>query len=171
MKVSALPAGTLSFSNVFCHCEPILVFLMYGERLTWRQAAGITISLAGVITIISRADWAGLAALRFLTGDLWMLIAVVFWAFYSVMLRRRPAELPAMPFIGATTIIGVIALLPFYAWEFSVAGGFALNQENVLSIAYFAIFPSILSFMFWSRGMAEVGATWPGGGGKRSQSP
>src|SRR6266851_3011468 len=43
--------------------------LLFGVRLTGRQLAGITISLAGVLTIILRGDFTALAAVQFNKGD------------------------------------------------------------------------------------------------------
>src|ERR1700733_5738027 len=43
--------------------------MLFGVRLTWAQLAGITISLAGVLTIILRGDFAALAAIQFNKGD------------------------------------------------------------------------------------------------------
>src|SRR5712672_1997437 len=43
--------------------------VLFGLRLTWAQLAGITISLAGVLTIILRGDFATLAGIQFNKGD------------------------------------------------------------------------------------------------------
>ncbi len=43
--------------------------MLFGVRLTWAQLAGITISLAGVLTIILRGDFAALAGIQFNKGD------------------------------------------------------------------------------------------------------
>ena len=43
--------------------------LLFGVRLTWAQLAGITISLAGVLTIILRGDPGALAGIQFNKGD------------------------------------------------------------------------------------------------------
>ncbi len=141
---------------------PVLAFAMYGERLTARQAAGIAISVAGVGIIITRAEAEVLTALRFRPGDLWMLGAVFCWSLYSVVLRRRPAALPATPFLTAISLIGVLVLAPFYAWELTTAGGFRPSPANLASIAYIGVFASVIAFIFWNRGVTELGATRAG---------
>src|SRR6202008_3038921 len=43
--------------------------ILFGVRLTWAQLAGIAISLAGVLTIILRGDFAALTSISFNKGD------------------------------------------------------------------------------------------------------
>jgi len=65
-----------------------LSWLTLGERVTRVQALGLGISLVGAAVLILHGDPATLAEMRFNAGDLWMLLAVVLWAVYSVLLRR-----------------------------------------------------------------------------------
>ena len=48
-------------------------------------------------------------------------------------------------------------LLPFYLWEFSVRGGFALTPATLSALAYYGTIPSIVAYLFWNRGVAQVG--------------
>ena len=48
-------------------------------------------------------------------------------------------------------------LLPFYQWEFRQRGGFALTPATVAALAYYGTFPSIAAYLFWNRGVAQVG--------------
>src|ERR1700690_3452382 len=65
-------------------------FALYGDRLTWRQAGGICVSLCGVVIIICHGSPAVLLSINFNRGDVMFLIALVFYGFYTAMLRRRP---------------------------------------------------------------------------------
>ena len=141
---------------------PMASFLIDRELVTTRQAIGISVSLAGVLIIISRADLAVLLGLRFTPGDLYMLGAVVVWAVYSVLLRRLPPGLPPMVFLLVLCIIGAILLFPFYGWELAARGGFAVNVPNLLTLAYIGLFPSILAFICWNEGVARIGANKAG---------
>ena len=51
----------------------VLARIFYGERMSSVQAAGVALSLAGVITIIARGDIGVLLGLTFTIGDLWVL--------------------------------------------------------------------------------------------------
>ncbi len=72
---------------------PVLIVLVgwivVGERVTARQALGIAVSLAGVTAIVFKGSWAGVRALDFGVGDLWVVAAATVWAAYTVLLRRR----------------------------------------------------------------------------------
>lgn len=141
---------------------PAISFVLDREVLHWRQLLGIAASLLGVVTIISRADLGALMALSFNEGDLLMLIAAPFWALYSVLLKRRPAALPPMTLLITIMCIGVVLLAPVYLWELNTIGGFAITVESVGSIAYLAVFASVIAYIFWNRGVSQVGASRAG---------
>jgi len=125
--------------------------------VTRRQAAGILLSLTGVVTIICRADAGLLLSLQINRGDLWVLMAVVSWSFYTFLLRKRPAGLDPMSFLSAIMIIGLVVLAPFYAGEIFQGGRVVTDAATCGSILYLAIFPSILAFIFWNHAVGEVG--------------
>ena len=73
--------------------------LFYGVKPTRRQLMGAGLSLLGVAVVIARGEPAALLAVRFVPGDLLMLLAIFTWAIYSWMLARptkglRPGEKP-----------------------------------------------------------------------------
>lgn len=145
---------------------PIIILvvcsLFLGETVVRRQWLGVFISLAGVMMLVAKGDLQVLLSLSFNTGDLWILAAVLCWSVYSVLLRWKPVELDGFTFFGFTVLVAVIVLFPLMLTE-------ALNGEkpnwgpNTLSaIIYMAICPSILSYIFWNRGVAQLGAATAG---------
>ncbi|MFA7405801.1 MAG: DMT family transporter [Pelobacteraceae bacterium] len=121
------------------------------------QAAGILISLAGVVTIICRADVGRLLALRVNGGDLWVLLAVICWAIHSFRLRLRSAELHPLSFLSAIIAIGLVFIFPFYLWEISRGGRVTLDLVSCGSMLYVAVFPSLLAYLFWNHAVVELG--------------
>lgn len=140
----------------------VIARLRFGARMARLQIIGVLISLAGLTFIIFRGDWAMLRHLVFSRGDLWTLGAGLSWALYSVMLRLRPMAMDPLAFLTALIIAGLIFLLPFYLWELSVRGGFALSPPNAAGLAYVCIFPSVLAYICWNRGVDWVGANRAG---------
>lgn len=142
----------------------IVVFsrLLFAVRMTWRQQAGIALSLAGVMMIVSRGDRAVLAALDFDRGDLLLLGGVCCWALYTACLRWRPSDIDARGFLGATIMIGAVLLLPLYLVEMAMGRHAVWNAASLSGQIYFAVFPSILSYLFWNRGVKEIGANRAG---------
>lgn len=141
---------------------PLVSLIMGDERLNPRQALGIGISVLGVVAIVSRGQVDVLLNLSFTPGDLWVLAAVVAWSVYSVLLRRKPADLPPMVLLGTTNWMAIVILVPFYLWELGEKGGFAITASTLLVIGYVAVFASIVAFVCWNAGVARMGANKAG---------
>lgn len=137
----------------------ILVFtsLFLGETVVRRQWLGVFVSLAGVLMLVAKGDSEILMTLSFNTGDLWILAAVLSWSAYSVMLRLKPVELDGFTFFGFTVVVGVLVLFPFMLWEYIGGARPQWSLQTGSAIIYMAICPSILSYIFWNRGVAELG--------------
>jgi drug/metabolite transporter (DMT)-like permease len=134
----------------------VLTLGLYRERLTPRQMSGIALCIAGAVLVVLRGELRTLAAMGVATGDLLMVAAVICYGLYSVLLRRRPAIHP-LSFLAATFALGAAGLLPAYLVELSFVGGFALTREVALSVVFVAIFPSIVAYFCWNKGVDRVG--------------
>lgn len=130
--------------------------------VTRLQAGGVALSLAGVVIIICRADTGLLLSLHINRGDLWVLLAVVSWAFYTFLLRKRPAGLHPLSFLCSIVAIGLCVLAPFYVWEASGGARVGTDLATCGSILYVGLFPSILAFIFWNQAVGEVGPSKAG---------
>ena len=79
----AVNTTTAINAGLFFALMPIAIpassYLMYGERVTRRQGAGLVLSFIGMLVIVTRADLSALVELRFTPGDLWMLGVVASW--------------------------------------------------------------------------------------------
>ncbi|NVK02178.1 MAG: DMT family transporter [Oceanospirillaceae bacterium] len=157
---------TASNAAIFQAIIPVLIMILswifYSERVSVLQWLGVALSISGVLVIVSRAEMARLLGLQLNPGDLWIMVAVASWAIYSVTLRHRPSEVSPFGFFGFSVAFGVIVLLPIAVWE---QGGVVLphwRAEVWSVVAYIAIFPSILAYLFWNRGVAEIGAPTAG---------
>jgi drug/metabolite transporter (DMT)-like permease len=126
-------------------------------RLSARQAAGVALSLAGVVMIVARGSVDTLLHVRLNAGDLWVLVAMVIWAIYTVALRWRPRELSSTAFTGSLIGIGVAVLLPVFAWDYGEGNRTQWSLLTWSAVAYFAIFPSVLAYFFWNAAVARVG--------------
>ena len=141
---------------------PILIILLgwviYRETITRMQTLGVVISLAGILAIISRGDPAILATLQMNKGDLIVLFGMVFWAAYTVFLRMKPAELPGLTLLACCGIVGVTLLFPIMLFEMLFLGGrVEFTPATLAAMLYVGIFPSFVGYVFWNRGVHEVG--------------
>jgi drug/metabolite transporter (DMT)-like permease len=135
----------------------VWTFVLFGDRLTLRQACGICVSLSGVLVIICHGSLAVLLNIAFNRGDIFFVIALVFYGFYAAMLRKRPAIHP-LSFLAVGMGIGAVFLVPFVVYEFESGRTFVLDTESLLSFAFICIFPSLIGYLFLNRGIELVGA-------------
>src|SRR6185295_17865436 len=128
------------------------------ERATPRQIAGILISLAGILVILSRGEPAALLQLELHAGDAWILLAMPVWGIYSVLLKRRPAELGGVGFLFVISVAGVLMLAPFAALHAVLEPQRVPSATVAAAVVYMGVAASVLAFICWSRGVATVGA-------------
>ena len=100
----------------------------------------------------------GISMARWLVGAivLWPGNMMV-WAIYCCLLRFKP-RMHWLSFIWVFSAISGLAMVPAHVWEHRSGFPFHADWETALSIAYVAIFPSILAFLFWNRGVELIGA-------------
>ena len=132
-------------------------FALFRDRLTLRQAGGICISLIGVIVIVSRASLDVLLAIAFNRGDVWFLIALMIYGFYTAVLRTRPMMHP-ISFLAVGMGWGAALLVPAMAIELASGRTIVLDGTSWLSFAYVCVFPSLLGYLFLNRGIELIGA-------------
>lgn len=152
--------GTLlnSFIPIFI---VIISTLFFKEQTTPRKILGVSISFTGVLIILTKLNLEVLMHLSINKGDLWILLATIVWALYSILLKYyRPAEMEALTFLGITTFIGTLLLIPL-SLLFSDPTDFSAlqNTDMQLKLLYIALFPSIVAYLAWNYGIQQVGAS------------
>ena len=105
------------------------------------------------------AKLATLAGLTPNIGDLWMLLAVFIWAFYTIGLQWRPTGVDPMLMLAAFTCVGLLALAPAYAWEIAQGRLIRVTPAALAGIAYTGILPGFAGYVFYNRAVGEVGAS------------
>lgn len=152
---------TLAINGLLIQCTMpmaigLMSYLLVGDRLRLAQIAGIVISFVGVLVILTRGDPDALHAISFNRGDLWFLVAIVIFALYAPLLRKRPPMHP-ISFLAVIAIAGTLVVLPLCAWELAQQGIPAFDLEKAGIILYFAIFPSLLAYVCYNRGVQLLG--------------
>ncbi|MDH3354519.1 MAG: DMT family transporter [Chromatiales bacterium] len=135
----------------------IITWLFQGQHLSMKQIFGVIISIFGVATIISRGDINLLSSMELNYGDMLVMVAVIFWAIYTTVLKGLPHEINRLGFMGVIALLGVLMLTPFYLWELSLDSHTELTSSTLLTFAYVGLFPSVLAMLFYNRGVVEVG--------------
>jgi drug/metabolite transporter (DMT)-like permease len=136
----------------------LVAWLLDRDAVTPLQGVGITLSLFGVVMVVSRADIDAILALRFNIGDLWMFLAVISFSFYAVIHRRAPRDVHPLCLLQTIALVGAIGVIPTYVGEW-IAGTARLSVtiEAVAAIFYISFFASFIAILFWNKGLSMIG--------------
>lgn len=139
---------------------PIVVMLVglavFRTPLLPVEVIGALVTIVGVLVTATRGEWSRLADFAFNRGDVFMLAATCLYAGYTVMLKARP-KVSALTFLFAVALAAFVTSLPLLGYE--IASGHALwpDGQGWLVILYIALFPSLLSQIFYLRGNELLG--------------
>jgi drug/metabolite transporter (DMT)-like permease len=131
--------------------------ILLGVRLTPAQALGILTSMVGVLVILLHGDLTALAGIDINRGDLAFIAAMAIFGFYSALSQKRPA-IHGLSFLAFTFGCGALCLVPLEIWELAARPVAQINVANLASVAYVAIFPSVLAYLCFNRGVQLIGA-------------
>ena len=163
----ALQYTTATNATLLNSFIPIFILVITGvffkDKISSKQILGVLISLAGVFVILTRLDLEIIKVLSINKGDLWMLVATLDWALYSIFLKYlRPDGLSPLPFLGIMVIIGTVVLTPLLLLNPFNEAPIIWNDGMIKALAYIAIFPSIFAYLAWNYGMQKLGAATGG---------
>lgn len=148
---AAIPMFTMALGAAF-----------FGQRASRQQVLGALLSLSGVLLVLTRGNLGALGQVRFVPGDLYMLLANLAWALYTWLLARtsEPAAIrrdwAAFLFAQIVPGLGWSALLTAGEWSLapqSITWGWPL----ALALAFVAVGPAILAYRSWGLGVQRVG--------------
>ena len=164
---TALQTTTATNALLINSSVPIIILILSALLLkhdfSKQQVAGIALSTIGVVFLILKGDPGNIAALNLSHGDFWMLVSSLVWALYSVLFKLKPEGYSSAELFVANMYLGFLYLLPIY-----LAQGYTLHAEVLLLQNYWAyfiyisLFASILSYIFWNKGIDVLGAAKTG---------
>jgi drug/metabolite transporter (DMT)-like permease len=131
--------------------------LLLGVRLTLAQAAGVMLSMAGVLIILMHGDLTKLSGIDFNIGDLIFIVALAIFGIYSVLSLKRP-DIHGLSFVAFTFGAGAACLIPLFIWELFTRPLMQIDTANLLTLAYVALFPSTIAYLCYNRGVQLIGA-------------
>ena len=153
--------GVLMISTI-----PVWIILISSllkiEKTNIYQIFGILLSLVGVIAIVTKSDLNVIKGLEFNKGDLSIIIAMFSWAIFSTLLKKKKLEVSQITLLQVVIIFGLIFLTPIYIIELLLGNYIVLEKPFFLTLAYVVIFPGLLSFLFWIKGISVIGANRSG---------
>ena len=157
-----LTATTVINSLLVISTTPMLIILLnkliYKNQTNLFQMLGVILSLIGVSYVITKGNYQNIFDSKFYTGDLFILLAVISWALYSIFLKKNETGVSGFSFLYLSFVFTVILLLPVYLYDIIIQNNFiAFDHKTLLVIGYTGTFPSILSYICWNTGVTLIG--------------
>ncbi len=173
-------------SQIFIQLGPVILavsgFAFFHEKISARQAAGIVIALAGLVIFYrDQAHFFRGAGNHWYAGVVWVLVAAIAWAAYSIFLKILVLRFPPMqlnliifglpalvylPFVH----VGHFMHLGFTGWAILLFLGFntliaygllalAIQYTEANKISMVLILNPVLTFVLMAV-ISHAGATW-----------
>lgn len=140
----------------------IPIYVLLGSWLVWRhqvtrvQVLGWFTTMLGVVIVASGGDWNELQSLSLNRGDLFMLIACLLYAAYSIGLSRRP-NVSAIGLFAIMATVAWLVSIPLVAIE-SYQQGWQMPSPTGWGIAMLTtLFPSLVAQTFFIKSVTLIG--------------
>jgi drug/metabolite transporter (DMT)-like permease len=140
---------TVSRMVVFLYTAPCftvlgLHFFVPGERMGWRQAAGVLLAFAGlVLAFVDKAS--GGTPL----GDAFGVLAALFWAATTVLIRATAlAKVTATKVLLYQLAVSAAVMFPL-SWLVGERGITALSATTLWAMAYQIVMVAFVSYLAW----------------------
>ncbi|MFE3848889.1 DMT family transporter [Flavobacterium sp. LB3P45] len=137
----------------------VLSRIIFKEKVSNIKIVGIAIIITGVFVLITKGSLQALFHINFTIGDLLMLVACFFFAYYTILVRQKPNELNPKVFLFSIFVIGTIFLFPFYIWEHLFYKKVIFDAKTVLTTSYVGIFASLVSYYLWNEAIRLIGTS------------
>jgi drug/metabolite transporter (DMT)-like permease len=147
-------ATNMGIINAFIPIFTIFVSMVILKEYPNKFAViGGVLSFVGLVLVIAQGQLSSLLNLGGHLGDVLMVAAVFFYAFYGVFLKKWQLQLPLMLSLYVQIAFALIYHLPFLAWY----GLDMINTQNIGSVLYAGIFPSLIAPLIWMLSIQKNG--------------
>ena len=173
--------GTMAYQLLFMHgmkwtaagdasliipINPVFTVLlaapMLGQKVTKRMAFGLLLGIVGVGAVVGWSPNTDIPFEHRLLGDTMIVLAALAWATNSNLTKIALEE----DGIGTTeelviwySIVGWIMLTPWMLAEIWGSGIPSPNTVELGSIAYLGLFSTVLTYIWFARGIDRIGPT------------
>lgn len=136
---------------------PLAAFILFRDRITWIKMAGILLSFAGVCLVLVGRD---LKLTAPPLGVGLMFLAVFSAVAYTGVIVDLTKKYNSITIILMQSILGAIYFFPiFILTDLKETLAIDFSWEVILPLFFLAIFPSSLSFIFYTQAIREIGIT------------
>ena len=147
-------ATNMGIINAFIPIFTIFVSIVILKDIPNRFAViGSVLSFLGLLYVMAQGSLSNLMQSGGHLGDVMMVLAVFFYAFYGVFLKKWQLKIPLLISLYVQIIFALLYHLPFVLW----LGLDAIDQHNIGSVLYAGIFPSLIAPLLWMLAVQMLG--------------
>ena len=161
LQFTQVISGVLMISTI-----PVMIILFSSllkiEKTNFYQIMGVIFSMLGVMVIVTQLNEEKIKELNFNKGDLSIILAMLSWALYSALLKKKKLELSQLSLLQVIISSGLIFLLPIYIIEMNQGRVVTFELPFILTLIYVVLFPGLASFICWIKGIGLIGANRSG---------
>lgn len=146
ITTSAINLGLMSATGPIFMMILARIFLKH--PISQHNVWGGLLAIFGVLYLITEGNIQHLQQVRFTTGDLLMITAVLGTVIYTLLLDKKPKNISINGLLWVFFLTGTLALLPFYLYCHTLFPSYSLKLWGVL--LYLGLGPSLISFYSWN---------------------
>lgn len=147
-------ATNMGIINAFIPVFTIFVSMLILRDIPNRFAViGSILSFFGLVYVMAQGDFASLLGLGGHSGDFVMILAVFFYAFYGVFLKKWQLQVPLLISLYIQIGFALLYHVPFILWY----GLQSIDNHNVASVLYAGLFPSLIAPFVWMLAVQYLG--------------
>lgn len=134
---------------------PIAAWMVFRERLSWLNMAGILVSFTGILIMLLKTDFSLVVDPK---GVFLLSGAVVSAIIYTVLLKKLSAHYSPLLLIASQNLIGVFMFLPlFLLFDVNQFVLIVPTTRIITSFLFLSILASSLSYVFFAKTVKMVG--------------
>ena len=135
----------------------LLAFALGLDRVSTRRIVGLAVAFAGVAIVVALGSGSELSFDN-AKGPLVVLGAPLAFALYNVILKPLLGRYDLLALTAATSLVGIVGLLPF-ARGSTVETVVDATPSEALLLLYLGVLATLLGYIIWNIGLKGLGPT------------
>ena len=138
----------------------ILAYFILKEKLSLNRVIGIICVVIGIL-IVNIYNSINIPSnnLNSIKGNVLIFIAIICEALFSVLSKKTIIPIPSLYRTTIITIFSTLCFIPFSIYDMLHFDFSHLNSTAYLSVLYYGIFVSVISYILWFKGISKVPAS------------
>ena len=155
-------SSAMNLAIIGTTAAPIFVLILASfflkEKASISQIIGTIVCIVGILLLISRGNFQNLSHFKISLGDIWILFAALVFAFYTILVRKKPKDISSISFLFSIFLLGTLFLLPAFIFDNLQGQTFMWSLDLILIFLYLGIGASIGAFLSWNIAIQKIGS-------------